>query len=411
MTGSDGADGERSERRSDRATGFSDIASEFADEFGVRSEASSDSRHESGSPDTGDDASSRTSEPDTDADCWEWIGDDESGDATGRNPSEPRASDPLERPNGGGRLWNDGPADDKLTDDGPADDKLTDDGPTDDEPTNHRPTDDTPTDGDPPWDDTDQIRTDTAEVGPEPSLDDQAGETSGRIWNESSATRGHSTTTETARSPSDGTVSSKPSPTGATGDLDASPLDGRRLGPGTNVLIQSESRSEQTRDGCHELLFGHEGDLDPYVLLVRYQPMDGERLKDIATEGHRTHVIAVGYAQSVPPAAEGAVEVTQVNNPNDITRLGIVVSRATQEWSTDDREIRVCYDSLNVLLNYRDVKNAFRFLHVFLSTFTKTDAVAHFHADPLEGDPQAINTLKPLFDEVVSMDSTGTYVE
>ncbi|TKX84389.1 hypothetical protein EXE43_19180, partial [Halorubrum sp. SS5] len=138
---------------------------------------------------------------------------------------------------------------------------------------------------------------------------------------------------------------------------DESVLDGDRFDRGTNVLIQSESRAERTQDGCHELLFGRGSDRDPYVLLVRYQPMDGERLEGIASKGHRVHVISVGYAQSVPPTADGTVEVTQINNPNDITRLGIVVSRATQEWSTDDREIRVCYDSLNVLLNYRDVKN------------------------------------------------------
>ncbi|GAA0720767.1 hypothetical protein J2744_001647 [Halorubrum trapanicum] len=393
-----GSDGERSGSRSDRASRFSDIASEFGDEFAGRSENGPDRRRDGESPDTGDDASGRTSDPDIDTDRWEWVGNDESGNAVGRDPPEPRASDITDRQKGGGRLWNDGPEDDESTDDGSVGNIST--------------------DGDPSRDDAGRTGTDAAGVGTEPSLDDRTDETSGRIWNEISATGESSTMTEATRSPSDGSVSAEPSPTATSEGLDASgfaedesALDGRRLDPGTNVLVQSESRSERTRNGCHELLFGRESDRDPYVLLVRYQPMGGERLEDIASEGHRTHVISVGYAQSVPPAADGTVESTQINNPNDITRLGIVVSRITQGWSTDDREIRVCYDSLNVLLNYRDVKNAFRFLHVFLSTFTKTDAVAHFHADPLEGDPQAINTLKPLFDEVVSMDSTGTYVE
>ncbi|WP_371191420.1 DUF7504 family protein [Halorubrum miltondacostae] len=213
-------------------------------------------------------------------------------------------------------------------------------------------------------------------------------------------------------------MSAESPPAGPTAGTDASGsteetsvLDRKQFDPGTNVLIQSESRSDRTQNGCHELLFGREENPDPHLLLIRYQQVDGEQLERIASEGHQIHVIAVGYAQSVPPAAERTVTVTQINNPNDITRLGIVVSRITQGWSDDGREIRVCYGSLNVLLNYRDVKNVFRFLHVFLSTFTKADAVAHFHADPLEGDPQAINTLKPLFDEVISMDSTGTYVE
>ena len=432
MTGSDGSDGDRSGNRADRASRFGDIASEFSDEFGERSVDSSESHHESESSETEDDASSQERDAKRDVDSWEWIGDDKSGGRSDRNPSDPDASDTPERSESKSRLWNDRSVDDAPVDDGSVDDASVDDGPVDDTPVDGGPVDDTPVDGGPAADEsieddpleavsTDRDRTRDepsrtesreAGMGAEPGLDNQPDATSGRIWDESSTTRGYETSTETVRSPSDETASATPSPTGATKELDPSALfEERQLDPGTNVLIQSESRSEQTQTSCHQLLFGNDSDRDPYVLLIRYQPLQGDRLEAIASEGYRTHVISIGYAQSVPPAADGVVEVTQINNPNDITRLGIVVSRVTQGWSTDDRDIRVCYDSLNVLLNYRDVKNAFRFLHVFLSTFTKTDAVAHFHADPLEGDPQAINTLKPLFDEVVSIDSTGTYVE
>ena len=438
MTGADEPDEDSSGNGSDRAGRFSDIASEFSDEFGVRSEDDPAAGHESESPGNDADAGGWASESDTDTDNWEWVGDDESEVTTDRNPSGSRVSDASERSNRDGRLWNDGPADDEPAGGSPTDDEPTDDEPTDDKPTEDAPANDElvwgdPADDEPAWGDpaddepawggpteagADQTAADTAGSEPEPSRDGRTDATSERIWNEGTATRGPSTTTEKSRPASGGSVSAEspatgaPEASGASGVAeDESVLDGDRFDRGTNVLIQSESRSERTRDGCHELLFGHRSDLEPYVLLVRYQPMDGERLEDIASKGHQIHLISVGYAQSVPPTADGTVEATQINNPNDITRLGIIVSRITQEWSTDDREIRVCYDSLNVLLNYRDVKNVFRFLHVFLSTFTKTDAVAHFHVDPLEGDPQAINTLKPLFDEVVSMDSTGTYVE
>lgn len=414
MTGADDSDGGDSRSRSDHATRFGDIASEFDDEFGAGSEDDPDPGWESESGKIDDDAGGRTSEPDSDVDHWEWIGDDESGDddETGQNSAETEVIDPSERSNRDGRLWNDG-----ATDDGATDDRTTADGATENRSTDDRSVEVEPAGG-PSGDDAGRAAAGVGGSGTKPDSDDKADAPGDRIWNESSATRGSSTTTETTRSPSDRSVSAEPSPTetpempDTSGfDEDASALDGKRLDTGTNVLIQSESRSERTHDGCHELLFGREGNLDPDVLLVRYQPMDGERLENIASNGHRTHVISVGYAQSVPPAVDGTVEVTQINNPNDITRLGIVVSRVTQGWAAAEREIRVCYDSLNVLLNYRDVKNAFRFLHVFLSTFTKTDAVAHFHADPLEGDPQAINTVKPLFDEIVSIDSTGTYVE
>ncbi|TKX71198.1 MULTISPECIES: hypothetical protein [Halorubrum] len=432
MTGSNGSDEERSQNQSDRASRFSDIASEFSDEFGERSVDSAESHRESESPEAEDDASDRVKDPNDDADSWEWVGDDQTADTADQNPSDLGASDTSEQPTNGSRVWNDGSVDTTSTDDGSVDTTSTDDGsvdttstddgsvdttstddgPADDESIEDDPVKAVPTDGDQTRDDTGRTGSHAGGVDTDPNSDNQADGTGGRIWDESSNTSNYTTSTETVRSPSDETVSATSPPTGATGEIDPSSLfDEGQLGPGTNVLIQSESRSEQTQASCHQLLFEGDSDLDPYVLLLRYQPIEGERLEDIASKGHRTHVISIGYAQSVPPAADELVEVTQINNPNDITRLGIVVSRVTQGWSTDDRDIRVCYDSLNILLNYRDVKNAFRFLHVFLSTFTKTDAVAHFHADPLEGDPQAINTLKPLFDEVVSIDSTGTYVE
>ncbi|TKX84480.1 hypothetical protein EXE43_18705, partial [Halorubrum sp. SS5] len=403
MTGADSSDEEPSKSGSDRTGRFGDIASEFSDEFDVWSEDGPDSDRQSGSPDTNVDVGDGTRG--ADADDWEWVGDSESEIETDRNSADSRASDIPERSNKGGRLWNDGPIDSELEKGGPTDSEPIGGGPTDSEPIGGGPTDSEPigggptdseptgdrllddesvrdsttesdesawrsvTDNEPAGDsptggDTERTAANAAGSEPDPNPNRSADPTSHRVWNESAGMKKPSATTETTRSLSSGDVSTESSTTDTPGTPDASgltedesALDGDRFDHGTNVLIQSESRAERTRDGCHQLLFGRGNDRNPYVLLVRYQPIDGERLEGIASKGHRTHVISVGYAQSVPPAADGTVEVTQINNPNDITRLGIIVSRITQEWSTDDREIRVCYDSLNVLLNYRDVKN------------------------------------------------------
>jgi len=147
------------------------------------------------------------------------------------------------------------------------------------------------------------------------------------------------------------------------------------------------------------------------VLLVRYQQMNAEELRRIAAEAARTKLVSVGYAQEVPAPLADTVETVKINNPNDITRLGIVVSGTIDQWSGADENISVCYDSINVLLNYKDVKSTFRFLHVLLRTLRRGDAVSHFHVDPLAGDPQSINTLKPLFDEIITIDAMGVTVE
>ena len=406
MTESDDSDGERSQSRGDRASRFDDIAAEFTDKFGTQASESSESRPRDEPPDDGDPPADPASDPDSGTDDWEWVGNDGNEDAAEQNSPEAPESDVPERSGENGRLWNGSGGESR-----PTEAEATDSGSTDDDP----PVGDGAPDLDLTGDDAERTAT---EAESERSTDDRREEDDGRIWDRGSPTESPATSTETTASAPGGDPTANFSAAEPAGSVGSEPAgdepalsDVVEFTPGTNVLIQSESRSERTRSDCRELLFADEPDHAPYVLLIRYQPMDGERLQRIAAEGYRTHVVSVGYAQSVPPAVDETVEVTQINNPNDITRLGIVVSRITQGWSGGDRGIRVCYDSLNVLLNYRDVKNAFRFLHVFLSTFTKTDALAHFHADPLEGDPQSINTLKPLFDEVVSIDSTGTYAE
>lgn len=187
--------------------------------------------------------------------------------------------------------------------------------------------------------------------------------------------------------------------------------DGLALTPGTAILVESSSQDDRTETTCQRLL--HD-DLDhprPSVLLVRYQQMNAEELRRIAAEAARTKLVSVGYAQEVPAPLADTVETVKINNPNDITRLGIVVSGTIDQWSGADENISVCYDSINVLLNYKDVKSTFRFLHVLLRTLRRGDAVSHFHVDPLAGDPQSINTLKPLFDEIITIDAMGVTVE
>jgi hypothetical protein len=186
-------------------------------------------------------------------------------------------------------------------------------------------------------------------------------------------------------------------------------LDGLDLTPGTSVLVQSGSQDDRTESVCHKLL--HAGSAAPYVLLIRYRELDPDRLKRIASHSQQTKLIAIGYTQSSPASCDADIECVNINNPNDTTRFGMLVSETVDDWADNDHEIAICYDSLNVLLNYKDVKSTFRFLHVFLNILGKADTVTHFHVDPLAGNPQEINNVKPLFDEVVSIDSVGVNLE
>ena len=229
-------------------------------------------------------------------------------------------------------------------------------------------------------------------------------------------------TTSSVTAPADTDIDSAAATGPATGGGDADALDvespnaeslvaGLDLTPGTSILLQCGSQDDREDVACHDLL-GLTGDGgDRNALLIQYRQLAPNRLGHIAEHAARTTVVAVGYSQPVPESVDDRVETIEINNPNDITRLGILVSGMLDDWADHDATTVVCYDSVNVLLEYKDVQNTFRFLHVFLGTLESADAIAHFHADPLASTPQKINTLKPLFDDVVSIDSMGVDLE
>lgn len=97
----------------------------------------------------------------------------------------------------------------------------------------------------------------------------------------------------------------------------------------------------------------------------------------------------------------GVTRVAQ--SPEDLTGIGITVSERLTEWHDPlgDGSLFV-FDSLTVLLQYVELKRAFRFLHVLANRVKSTDTVAHYHLDPGAHDAQTIATLSSLFDTVVS---------
>ena len=186
--------------------------------------------------------------------------------------------------------------------------------------------------------------------------------------------------------------------------------DGLDLEPGTNVLVQCGSHDEREHEACVDLL-GGDRIMDKHVLLVRYKRMQPSRLQRIAESAAAVKLLTVGYSQPIPDAVHDAVDTIRINNPDDLTRLGIVTTSAISDWNDAGADIHVCYHSINVPLQYKNQQSVFRFLHIFLNKLSSADAVSHFHIDPTAGGPQSVSAFKPLFDSVVSIDSVGTHLE
>jgi len=100
---------------------------------------------------------------------------------------------------------------------------------------------------------------------------------------------------------------------------------------------------------------------------------------------------------------EDGVAVETVSSPQDLTGMGIAVTKALDGFG--DTSPTVCLDSLTILLQYVDARRAFRFLHVLSKYLRQADATIHAHLDPTTQDDQTVATLSSLFDAAVRYDA------
>jgi hypothetical protein len=96
--------------------------------------------------------------------------------------------------------------------------------------------------------------------------------------------------------------------------------------------------------------------------------------------------------------------VSTVESPDDLTGLGIAIGGHLKRWDGTAGPALLTLDSLTVLLQYVDLKRAFRFLHVLVNRVKGTGGVGHYHMDPGAHDDQTVATLASVFDAVARYD-------
>ena len=100
--------------------------------------------------------------------------------------------------------------------------------------------------------------------------------------------------------------------------------------------------------------------------------------------------------------------IKYASSPVDMTGIGIKLSAFLQAFG--DRGIdqnRVMVHSLSTLLMYSDLQTVFRFLHVFTGRVQSVDGLGLYSIDSTAHDDQAMNTLKQLFDGIVTVPEDG----
>jgi hypothetical protein len=190
------------------------------------------------------------------------------------------------------------------------------------------------------------------------------------------------------------------------GAADLSDLDGA-----SNVMLCMPSLGAHGDAACLDLLA-----LSPpertSVLSIAYTGTPSEFVarwnEGIGSGPARGGIVAVG--ETGPAVDDPAWSVRTVENPADLTGVGIELSELLSELSGADEDgtVAVCFDNLTSLLQYADLQRAFRFLHVLTGRVKAVGGVGHFHIDPEAHDRRAMATLTGLFDAVVEVDENGT---
>jgi hypothetical protein len=196
---------------------------------------------------------------------------------------------------------------------------------------------------------------------------------------------------------------------------------GSTVSGAANILVLAPSFANETRHICTDLLAGDDPSSAHVIAVTHTRSPEGvvaDWHDHASTPPARGHVISVGDRTATPGTDEdGAAEVAppwtvdNVENPGNLTGLGIALSESLQEhtYAGDGPGTRLCFDSLTVLLQYADVKRAFRFLHVVTGRVKTADGVGHYHLDPAAHDQQTLATIKGLFDAIVTVDEAGEW--
>lgn len=188
-----------------------------------------------------------------------------------------------------------------------------------------------------------------------------------------------------------------------------------RIGGARNVLLDLPATAPAETAACSRLL-PRVAPAHADVIQISYTRSPASCVDDWQAETpqipDRHLVVAVGdRASPLTDPSELATEPTveTVSDPRDFTSLGVVLTDTLDRWDGSSNQVAVCFDSLTALLESADSQQVFRFLHVLTSQFAHADALAHYHIDSTAHESRTVNSLRPLFDAVVSREDDAEW--
>jgi len=179
--------------------------------------------------------------------------------------------------------------------------------------------------------------------------------------------------------------------------------------PGTNILLTGPPLSGKRSMMMDVLAAGT--DRDEGAIVVTTKDGADRVLRDYEKrtpyEGKPVAVVDCVTQQQGGETRESD-RIKYASSPVDMTGIGIKLSEFLQAFG--DRGIernRVMVHSLSTLLMYSDLQTVFRFLHVFTGRVQSVDGLGLYSIDSTAHDDQAMNTIKQLFDGIVTVPEDG----
>jgi KaiC/GvpD/RAD55 family RecA-like ATPase len=187
---------------------------------------------------------------------------------------------------------------------------------------------------------------------------------------------------------------------------DLSPVLDATVDPGTNLLVSGPPLTGKRTLALDILANGTKN--GEGAIVVTTKDSANRVLEDYASRtSYEDKPVAVVDTVTRQQGVSDIIEnerVKYTSSPVDMTGIGIKLSEFLQAFY-QDRGIehnRIMLHSLSTLLMYSDLQTVFRFLHVFTGRIQSVDGLGLFCIDASAHDDQTMNTLKQLFDGIVT---------
>ena len=184
-------------------------------------------------------------------------------------------------------------------------------------------------------------------------------------------------------------------------------------GSAANVLLLAPTMHAEVETGCGTLLASAEDTRDALLSVLTIEsPEDLLRTWELHVDSEPPEAAAFLMLGGQPttdfaPIDNGDRIVHPIQNPSNLTDIGVASSKVLGEWHAQGRAVACCFRSITTLLQYVESRTVYRFLHQFSQQIASVGGVAHYHMDPTAHDPPVVNTMLTLFDAVVELDDDG----